>query len=556
MAASLSSEWGDVWDSFGDGGREVVEITIDGKAIQVPVCADNCNAIVYMLRDMLISDITGEATIGNTRAAYDEQEIKFNSLGRGDHSMTTEKLYSPLEFYLHNPREEEENGEYGHYDLYDEQYKISHGEAFEHMDAIELAIRRDRDRMDKTRGMAEYVSESLDGLVISVVPNVELHGGKLWCVADISLSRAITPGEMGELEQWWSGQLSDGWGEGFEQHEIRVGGGDELYVVPWNSGEDFFLETQREFYARLGLEPPEPRRETVPETPAQKALNEPGIFDGDIDCVDTSVYMTMLTNRVNANFIDYIDTLRGIGADDITDHSAEIATMAEAHYYITQRHNFHFSELDYLLKFQNPLLVVTEAFDANRDEEHSDIMWNIFHGQDALRNGRHPLAADTPEEPGAPDADALKQELFDRLDANMSDYRKGMMGASKEDIFDMAEDIASRYAAREYMKTSYDFKTGEVEFLLQFQDPLSLVAEGWPGMADAPVDIPDIIEVRGTHGHYAKVMDADHPASKESARSGADMEKPSVLERIREAARTPKEPRKEKPARDRSGPEL
>ena len=80
MTESLSAEWDDAWDRFDADGGNHVKITINGRTIQVPLCADNCNAIVYMLRDMLISDMTGEATIGNTREAYDEQEAKFNSL--------------------------------------------------------------------------------------------------------------------------------------------------------------------------------------------------------------------------------------------------------------------------------------------------------------------------------------------------------------------------------------------------------------------------------------------------------------------------------------------
>jgi hypothetical protein len=186
-------------------------------------------------------------------------------------------------------------------------------------------------------------------------------------------------------------------------------------------------------------------------------------------------------------------------------------------------------------------------------------MWKVFHEQDALHNGRHPFESGTPEEPAAPDENALKQELFDRLDANMSFYRDDMITENtKTDIFDMAQDIAARYAVREYMKTAYDFKTGEVEYLLQFQDPLSLVADNWPnlhelgGMSDI---ICDILGDKDSHGHFARVMDASNPASKESARTAADMEKPSVLARIRDAVNIPKEPRKNKPIKNKSEPE-
>ena len=136
-----------------------------------------------------------------------------------------------------------------------------------------------------------------------------------------------------------------------------------------------------------------------------------------------------------------------------------------------------------------------------------------------------------------------------------------MLGASKTDIFDMAEDIAFRYAARDYLKTAYDYKTGEVEFLLSFQDPLELAADCWAHTVDNLSTLSGILSIgelteQASHGHYAKVMDAANPASKENTRKFSDIEKPSVLERIREAAKLPKEPRKDKPARNKSELEL
>ena len=80
MLESLNIEWGEIWDSLGDGGREHIEINIDGRIIHVPICADNCNALNYMLKDMLISDKTGEATMGNLRKYDEKQKVIFDSL--------------------------------------------------------------------------------------------------------------------------------------------------------------------------------------------------------------------------------------------------------------------------------------------------------------------------------------------------------------------------------------------------------------------------------------------------------------------------------------------
>lgn len=43
----------------------------------------------------------------------------------------------------------------------------------------------------------------------------------------------------------WQGQESDGWGEGFEQREIKTEEG-ELCVSFWNSDNDFFIKTEQE----------------------------------------------------------------------------------------------------------------------------------------------------------------------------------------------------------------------------------------------------------------------------------------------------------------------
>ncbi len=43
----------------------------------------------------------------------------------------------------------------------------------------------------------------------------------------------------------WSGQESDGWGEGFEQRPIEIDEG-ELYVSFWNPSDSFFITTEEQ----------------------------------------------------------------------------------------------------------------------------------------------------------------------------------------------------------------------------------------------------------------------------------------------------------------------
>lgn len=166
----------------------------------------------------------------------------------------SEKLYSPLEFYLRD-KEDAENGVYDEIDYWRDE--LFHEEAFSYRDNIEAALSRDRKGYDNGRGLAEYLhSETLAKKVYSLIPSIELHCDGLYCVADIKLSEPLISQEISELKDWWSGQLSDGWGEGFSQREIKVDRG-ELYVETWTPEDSFFIDTERGFKARLGIDAPE-----------------------------------------------------------------------------------------------------------------------------------------------------------------------------------------------------------------------------------------------------------------------------------------------------------
>jgi len=454
----------------------------------------------------------------------------------------TEKLYSPLFCQV----QDDENKEYYDGDYWSD--PMSQQEAVYYEDEIRAALLRERMPDEEPRGLMTYYHEadSVDKKVHSLYVDVEVHDEKLWGVATLELTEPLTPEEFATLKDYLSGQYSDGFGEGFEQRDIKIDRG-ELNVSLWSYEDEFYIVTERVFRQRLGLETKQPEA----PTPAQAALYEPDVLDDS----KTAALSQQLTDRLDKNLSDYFDTLRNLGAKEIIGMSSEIGARMDAHYYLTEIHNFHTSELEYLLKFQNPLEVVAEEFLYAGTENRSDIMWKIFDRQDAFQ-GDYPLMPDPSAEA------ALKQKLFEQLDVNFADYCECLMNASKQEIVGMAAEITSLYAAREYLKTGYDFKTGEVEYLLRFQDPLAVIADGWPdtqGTLDGPGGISDVVsdilEDKSSHGHYARVMGADAPAAKESARD-ASTERRSVLEQIREAAKAPKVPRRDKPSRDRNEPEL
>ena len=66
---------------------------------------------------------------------------------------------------------------------------------------------------------------------------------KEWGVLEVESHNQLSEREIEAVKEYWEGQESDGWGEGFEQRGIKIPEG-ELYVSFWNSGDEFFLTTE------------------------------------------------------------------------------------------------------------------------------------------------------------------------------------------------------------------------------------------------------------------------------------------------------------------------
>lgn len=82
--------------------------------------------------------------------------------------------------------------------------------------------------------------DSVRRKVVSAVPSVEICGNKLCGCLTVELKEPLLDDEQTVLCNYISGQYSDGWGEGFEQREIRVDDG-TLAVHFWQ--EDGFKMT-------------------------------------------------------------------------------------------------------------------------------------------------------------------------------------------------------------------------------------------------------------------------------------------------------------------------
>ncbi len=91
------------------------------------------------------------------------------------------------------------------------------------------------DRIDHDEtDLAEYLSEALEMIVSKITMEVRPSITGIICRTTCEVDEELKPGLLNNLSDFISGQFSDGWGEGFEQEEFSIDGGEEFYAEFWS----------------------------------------------------------------------------------------------------------------------------------------------------------------------------------------------------------------------------------------------------------------------------------------------------------------------------------
>lgn len=185
---------------------------------------------------MADSGFIPEGFVGTQREIHEYQEYQgefADPLEKSGIPCETFCLYSSLAGMMYPGGEEQET--------------LYRSELADYEEQIQKAILKAKHVEAEPRGLMHYFdgNRQMVAKVISAFPRVQNIRGELFGVLECSICQPLTQNEIYELKNFWDGQMSDGWGEGFEQRPIYTQEG-ELYVSFWTQERHWGVMTEEE----------------------------------------------------------------------------------------------------------------------------------------------------------------------------------------------------------------------------------------------------------------------------------------------------------------------
>ena len=209
---------------------------------------DICVSLTEFLDDSSLAEILSDYVL----VSLDRHpQIENCTVGNGfieatKRELVETKLYCPLTFQI-EPEEDE-----GYGDL----TEVDSANYIYYDDEINEKIRQefDHDEDERKHGLNAYTrSDYLEKKVYSVFPSVDTRDGDLYGVITIKSYGELDKADLIELAEEAESQMSDGFGEGFEQREIELGE-DNVYISFWNSGDDYYMKPESEIFTEQKFE--------------------------------------------------------------------------------------------------------------------------------------------------------------------------------------------------------------------------------------------------------------------------------------------------------------
>lgn len=166
-----------------------------------------------------------------------------------------------LAFYcpLHIVREYDESDYEFDEEVMDEMEEIPSKNAVDCADEINDFIQDYSEPEEENRGLMVYFynNPAISEKVFSAIPSVKEINSELMGVFECRIVGELTDSELEELRSYLTGQCSDGFFEGMEQHPIKTADYGEIYVSFWNDSNDWSLQTEEEFFGQEISQEPE-----------------------------------------------------------------------------------------------------------------------------------------------------------------------------------------------------------------------------------------------------------------------------------------------------------